>query len=1310
MSAAARAVARDIDKQGAALSGTVANAIALKAAAAGLGAEFKPALEALQKMERSSASAKKEAIALFSGSEQAASAYYSKLDALTAKSAGAIREVRDAQARFNAEIKARSEGGVSPGDKQLLTAARSASEQRIQQLQREFVEQASLIKQDAVAAALADANAARQVASAQKIIDAQNGLSASYRTQLTLLRELRDAGQLTPAQFKSAGSELVAQQPGFKARQAEQLAAAALTKKAVDEQAVLIRKTADESEAAAAKQVAAARRIVDSQNGLNASYREELRLLRELRDTGRISPEQFRAAGAKLVTQQPALQVNQPLVSRIQQDTQGVSAFGKALVGVGGATKITRYELQTLNYTVSDVVASLASGISPMTILLQQGGQVRDVFGSFGAVFSKIGSLFTPIRVGVGAVVGVAAAIAFAAKNTEHWQRTLSDLQASLAGTGRGGSFSNSQLTALIEQIALAPGVTREAAAKTVTELARVSQISGQLFGNLGRIAADYARVTGTDVPTAAKTLAQAFSEPEKGAKTLESALGTLSSTTLLTVQRLAQQGDLVGAQRALYAGLEQSVKGLATNGITPLQNATNEFGNAWDRLMGRLRESDGLQSVNAGLASLLVGMQRIIDRGPEVTRALRFVPGPTGLLANIATPFLTPGAQRRVEGKVTTLPGATGGADNAKASEEAIKRALELGSAYQSTAGKIDELVLKQKALRDSLNLATTSYGANSEQAKRLRSAVAGIGEQIESLRKKGAKKDNEPEQVRQQQLAADLKALQSAFADERDTITFHTQRVAALYALGTVSLKEANDARVAEIQQGTTREVDTLLKEIARLKKELDNPLVKANPSEQIKINGQIAEAVEKTTQVAVKGERAVVLANIAAAQSYKQLADQVNGYRSSVLQLQGDEAGAAALRIKQQLVSARDLQKQSQNAPNPADRISDQEIQDYERALRAQAAVTEAKRQTGFINERLAITEERIALAAQKGAIGELEALQQQGEARQRVIGALELQLAAMEAIKGTSNDPQLILDIERTRLELDKLKATLDPLKEKFDNLFKDSGESFFRDLLGGKGIKGALQSFGRTLTGELDRMVSKDLSRQIFGEGGILGGAGKALGDIFKTGIPSTTPTGIVPGSIGIAGLGGDAAAASAQALAASTIAAAQASSAAAIAAANTAAEAATATAIVTAIGASTTAIVAAISSQALAGGASGLSGLGGFGTGAGFGNLDLGLFLHQGGIAGRDGKPTRYHSGGIAGLAPDEVPAILRRGEEVLTAGNPRHRNNGGRGGGTTVHAPITVMVQGSVDKRTADQIGATTARELRERLARSTN
>ncbi|MEX2524443.1 MAG: hypothetical protein WD750_05760 [Gammaproteobacteria bacterium] len=69
-------------------------------------------------------------------------------------------------------------------------------------------------------------------------------------------------------------------------------------------------------------------------------------------------------------------------------------------------------------------------------------------------------------------------------------------------------------------------------------------------------------------------------------------------------------------------------------------------------------------------------------------------------------------------------------------------------------------------------------------------------------------------------------------------------------------------------------------------------------------------------------------------------------------------------------------------------------------------------------------------------------------------------------------------------------------------------------------------------------------------------------------------------------------------------------------------------------------------------------------------------------FLHEGGIAVPGGgskrgvspaafiSAPRFHGGGALGLSSDEVPAILQRGEEVITREDPRHRFNGGAGGG----------------------------------------
>ncbi|HUH23467.1 MAG TPA: hypothetical protein VLZ51_05345 [Brevundimonas sp.] len=88
---------------------------------------------------------------------------------------------------------------------------------------------------------------------------------------------------------------------------------------------------------------------------------------------------------------------------------------------------------------------------------------------------------------------------------------------------------------------------------------------------------------------------------------------------------------------------------------------------------------------------------------------------------------------------------------------------------------------------------------------------------------------------------------------------------------------------------------------------------------------------------------------------------------------------------------------------------------------------------------------------------------------------------------------------------------------------------------------------------------------------------------------------------------------------------------------------------------------------------------------GGGGVGGAIASAINSLFRHNGGMAGSGGgyksvwaghfaSATRYHSGGVVGLKPNEVPIIAERGEEVLDAGDPRHRDNGGLGGGAPVN------------------------------------
>jgi len=112
----------------------------------------------------------------------------------------------------------------------------------------------------------------------------------------------------------------------------------------------------------------------------------------------------------------------------------------------------------------------------------------------------------------------------------------------------------------------------------------------------------------------------------------------------------------------------------------------------------------------------------------------------------------------------------------------------------------------------------------------------------------------------------------------------------------------------------------------------------------------------------------------------------------------------------------------------------------------------------------------------------------------------------------------------------------------------------------------------------------------------------------------------------------------------------------------------------------------------------------GATGSGGGGLGGGIAGA-IGSIFHEGGIAGRS-APTRtidagwfqnamrYHTGGIAGLRPGEVPAILKRGEEVLPQNDPRHVANGGGGGTTSIKNVVVFDPAEVLSKGLASKVG----------------
>jgi hypothetical protein len=385
-------------------------------------------------------------------------------------------------------------------------------------------------------------------------------------------------------------------------------------------------------------------------------------------------------------------------------------------------------------------------------------------------------------------------------------------------------------------------------------------------------------------------------------------------------------------------------------------------------------------------------------------------------------------------------------------------------------------------------------------------------------AIKKPRGSADREAQQVLLAQAAADEKQIQDLLNRRKDAFAFAEQFLQGAYRAGELSLKEFFDRQRENTASGADAQIATLEEKKARLAKLLAEPAFK-DPSQRETVKGKIADLTEEQARARQLAGQNLELSNQREAASFKQLNEQVQNYRANLLQMQGDELGAARLRNQLTVDQARILAKQAEDrTPGGFSRLdrgqaaSPVDVSALEKALADQATLNDVKSKTSAINEVLAIQEQRIALAQSTGAVGEIAALGQIGAARQQAVQRLEVEVQKMEEIAAKNRELaaqakepinlQLQIDTSKARLAVDQLKAQLDPLKEKFDGIFKDAGANLFGDLMNGTKPLAALKNFANNIGKQINDVVAKNLSESLFGNGGAFGGAGGFLADIF----------------------------------------------------------------------------------------------------------------------------------------------------------------------------------------------------------------
>jgi hypothetical protein len=315
---------------------------------------------------------------------------------------------------------------------------------------------------------------------------------------------------------------------------------------------------------------------------------------------------------------------------------------------------------------------------------------------------------------------------------------------------------------------------------------------------------------------------------------------------------------------------------------------------------------------------------------------------------------------------------------------------------------------------------------------------------------------------------------------------------------AQGLLSVKDYYAALQANLDEATAAQAKAYDDQIQALKK------FQAAAGKQTDVadaQGKINKLEEDKAKLYRASGTAAIESSIKQVQAQKAVKDAFDEVNAKVLEFQGNLRAAGEIRFD---ASNEKLITQAKAEQNNEVLKQIALLKEY---TLAQADINKLQSQFSLAQGDLQIAEERISIARERGTTGEIESLKKSGEARKKQVAILEEQIAAFDRLgDATKRSAEQNQAVERLRVQLEGLKATLDPLADKFNTLFADAAGSAFSDFINStKTAKEAFKSFTDTIFKELVNLAAKEVFKSFFGKGGAsTGGVGLDIGGLLSS--------------------------------------------------------------------------------------------------------------------------------------------------------------------------------------------------------------
>ena len=327
------------------------------------------------------------------------------------------------------------------------------------------------------------------------------------------------------------------------------------------------------------------------------------------------TPDQVRRYEASLLGMTQAQQAHTTTLLRQAAANDRVATASGNTAGkfgqVGMSAAAMNAALRGVPAQFTDIATSLAAGQPPMQVFLQQGGQLKDMFGGVGPAAKALGGyvlgLISPLTIAAAAAGLLIYAFSKGASESAAFQQTI-------IMTGNASGVTVGQLNAMAQSIGAVTG-TQGKAAEALNTMAGSGAVASKNLEAFTTTAIELEKTVGQSVAETASKFKQLADEPLKASIKFNESLNYLTSSTYKHIRALEEQGrktEAVEVAQNAYAQASQRQADQVAQSAGIMERAWRSLWGvvtkAWDAMAGIGREqtiNDRLGAVNKQIAEL---------------------------------------------------------------------------------------------------------------------------------------------------------------------------------------------------------------------------------------------------------------------------------------------------------------------------------------------------------------------------------------------------------------------------------------------------------------------------------------------------------------------------------------------------------------------------------------------------------------------------------------------------------------------------------------------------------------------------------